>query len=418
MEEPKQGGRWETIGTVASGLVMAAPRTGAYGIRAAVRPFRGSRKHPEIAPQLPTPRLLASVFVDHVAMSALQTVFTAVEDYDLAELRREVDTTIERLDARGWLQDPRGFHRLPPAPVDPVLEPARWLHFRYERLSFESGYVSPVEAERADERWNAPPNRTVHAYVLRHRDSEPHPWVLLQHGYGAGMPMDFYMGAAHFHRDLGFNVIGPIAPYHGPRRVFRRGGVGMTSLDYVRNLHSLGQAVWDIRGCISWAETQGAGPMACYGVSMGGCLVGLIAGIDDRVGTAVVGIPVVDMAAKMRSHALGDRWGESERTGLFGDCLELIHRPVTPLTLPPLVPHERRFIYAGVGDQISTPGDAYRLWQHWDRPNVLWFEGSHLTASGKVVKQFVDDALLSHAGMAPAQISHERDDEQVVSQAL
>lgn len=249
-------------------------------------------------------------------------------------------------------------------------------------------------------------------------NSEPHPWVLVQHGYGAGMPMDFHMGAADFHRDLGFNVIGPVAPYHGPRRVFRRGGVGMTSLDYVRNLHVWGQAVWDIRRCISWAETQGAGPMACYGVSMGGCLVGLIAGIDDRVGTVVAGIPVVDMAAKMRSHAPGDRWGESERTGFFGDCLESIHRPVTPLNLVPLVPHERRFIFAGVGDQISGPGDAYRLWQHWDRPNVLWFQGSHLTASGKVVKQFVDDALLTHAAMSPAHTSRKRDDEQVVSQAL
>jgi hypothetical protein len=352
-------------------------------------------------------------------MSAVQGGFQPEEDYDFAELRREVDVTIERLASRGWLQEPRGFHPLPPPPADPVLEQAKWLRFRYERLSFESGYVSPVGSDRADERWNALPNRTVHAYVLRHRDSGQHPWVLVQHGYGAGMPMDFFMGAAHFHRDLGFNVIGPIAPYHGPRRVFRRGGVGMMSIDYVRNLHAYGQAVWDFRRCVSWAETQGAGPVACYGVSLGGGLVGLIAGIDDRVGTVIAGIPLVDLTAQMHRRPPGDRWAEPQRLDLFGDCLELIHRPVIPLRLAPVVPHERRFIYAGIGDQITKPADAYRLWQHWDRPNVLWFGGSHVltyVTSGKAVKQFVDDALLTHPGTSPAQTTRKRDDG-VISQA-
>jgi hypothetical protein len=398
MEQAKQPGWGDKAKTVASGLAMAAPRTAAYATRAMIRPLRWSRQNPEIAPQLPTPKLLASVFLDHVVMSAMQVGFALDEDLDLAELRREVDATIERLDAQGWLDDPQGFHALPPPPVDPVVEPAKWFRFRYEHLSFESGYVSPVEAGRAGERWDAPPNRTAHAFVLRHRE-DGHPWVVLQHGYGAGVPMDFdrMMGAGHLHRDLGFNVIGPIAPFHGPRQVFHRGGVGMTSLDYVRNLHGYGQAVWDIRRCISWVQTQDPGPVACHGVSLGGCLVALVAGVDDRVGTVIAGIPAVDVTAAIRRGSSGDQVAEPKRMGLFGDCLELIHRPVNPLSLAPLVPQQQRFIYAGVADQVATPDDAYRLWQHWERPNVLWFGGSHLvTPRAKAVKQFVDDALTSH----------------------
>lgn len=420
MQQRKQPGRGDKAKSVAGGLVMAAPRTAAYASRAMIRPLRWSKKHPEIATQMPTPRLLASVFLDHVVTSAMRAGFALDEDLDFAELRREVDVTIERLEARGWLDDPSGFHALPPPPVGPVVEPAKWFRFRYEQLSFESGYVSPVDAGRADERWDAAPNRTAHAFVLRHRE-DGHPWVLLQHGYGGGAPMDFdkMMGAAHFHRDLGFNVIGPIAPYHGPRRVFNRGGVGMTSLDYVRNLHALGQAVWDIRRCISWVETQGGGPVACHGVSLGGCLVALVAGVDDRVGTVVAGIPVVDITAAIRKGSSDEQWAEPDQSGLFGDCLELIHRPVTPLSLAPLVPRERRFIYAGIGDQVIKPGDAYRLWQHWDRPNVLWFGGSHLlTPRAAEVKQFVDDALANHPAASPTQMTRQGDDDEIAGHAL
>ncbi len=400
MQPPKQ--RVATVTTAAAALVGAGPKTAAYASRAVVRPLQRARRYPEIAPRMPTPTLLASVFMDHVLMAALQGAFTAKDLRDFGVVRREVDHTIGLLDERGWLQDPRGFHQQPPPPEHPIVESARWYGFPYQHLSFESGYVAPEGSPGADKRWSSPPNRTAHAHVLRHRGGG-HPWMLLQHGYSAGQPWDFFtMGAAHFHRDLGFNVIGLIAPYHGPRRVLHRGGVGMTSFDYVRNLHSFGQAVWDIRRCISWAVGQGAGSVAHYGISMGGYLVSLVAGIDERVGTAIAGIPAVDMAAAIRRRIPSHQRVEVERAGLFEDCLEVIHRPVSPLSFAPLVPHERRFIYAGIGDQVTTPGDAYLLWEHWKRPNVLWFRGTHLLTSigRREVKHFVDDALSTHTSVS------------------
>jgi hypothetical protein len=397
MPQPKQPGRSDKAKTVASGLALAAPKTAVYAGRAMIRPLRWSRQHPEIPAHMPTPQLLASVFLDHMVMAAAQMAFTNEEEYDIAAICAETVATIERLDSLGWLQDPRPFHPLPPPPADPVLERARWRLTRYERLSFESGYVSPVGAERGDERWNAPPNQTAHALVLRHDDGD-HPWVVLQHGYGAGNPTDFFMmmGADHLHRDLGYNVICPIAPYHGPRRVFSRAGMGMTSIDLVRNLHAYGQAVWDTRRCISWAQTQGASTVACYGVSLGGALAALLAGVDDRVDTAIVGIPALDIASTMRRRASKEQVAEQERIGLFQETLDNIHAPVNPLHVVPHATRERLFIYAALGDRVSTPGDAYRLWQHWDRPRVLWFRGSHImTPRAGDVKRFIDGALAS-----------------------
>ncbi len=393
-EQPSPLRRLGAATSLATEVIAIGPRTAAYAARSALRPLRQGRRHPEIRARMPTPGLLGWVLVEQLMMAALPAALAPDEPERLAAVREEVDHTIELLDARGWLANPRGFHQDPTPPERPTLERAEYYGFHYEKLSFESGYDAPEGSQGADERWNAPPNRTAHAYVLRHRDGV-HPWLVLQHGYSAGQPLDFiFMGARRFHRDLGFNVIAPTAPYHAQRRVFRRSGIGMTSYDYVRNLHAYGQATWDIRRCIRWAETQGAASVALYGPSMGGYLVSLVAGIDEAVDTVIAGIPAVDTAAAIRRRTPARQWADLNRHGLFGECLDLIHRPVNPLSFTPFVAHERRFIYAGIADQITTPGDAYLLWRHWDRPSVLWFRGTHIgTVGAGDVKRFVDDAL-------------------------
>jgi len=50
---------------------------------------------------------------------------------------------------------------------------------------------------------------------------------------------------------------------------------------------------------------------------------------------------------------------------------------------------------------MSTPKQAYRLWEHWDRPRVEWYGGNHVGYlwSG-AVNRFVRDSLVD-AGMLP-----------------
>ena len=44
---------------------------------------------------------------------------------------------------------------------------------------------------------------------------------------------------------------------------------------------------------------------------------------------------------------------------------------------------ERLFILAGRGDRVTPPAQAEALWQHWRRPEIHWFAGSHLAQIGR-----------------------------------
>ena len=54
-------------------------------------------------------------------------------------------------------------------------------------------------------------------------------------------------------------------------------------------------------------------------------------------------------------------------------------RVISPLALPPRVPWKRRFLFAGVADRLAPPEQARDLWVHWERPRVLWYQGSHVS---------------------------------------
>jgi hypothetical protein len=60
------------------------------------------------------------------------------------------------------------------------------------------------------------------------------------------------------------------------------------------------------------------------------------------------------------------------------------------------VPADRRFVYAGIADRMATPGQAHRLWKHWEEPTVCWYRGSHVGFTwSREVRTFVDDALVA-----------------------
>jgi hypothetical protein len=85
-------------------------------------------------------------------------------------------------------------------------------------------------------------------------------------------------------------------------------------------------------------------------------------------------------------------------TGLefYGNKLaEPIGRMVSPLSLAPLVPMQGRFIYGGVADRLVHPREqAIRLWEHWGKPEIVWYPGGHTGfLRSQPVQRFVWDAL-------------------------
>jgi hypothetical protein len=86
-----------------------------------------------------------------------------------------------------------------------------------------------------------------------------------------------------------------------------------------------------------------------------------------------------------------------------------VNRPISPLEFAPRVRRDRRFVYAAVGDRVATPEQAVGLWRHWDEPDILWIQSSHLPAPMlRETRRFVRDALdgsLGSPSQAPAPVA-------------
>jgi hypothetical protein len=69
---------------------------------------------------------------------------------------------------------------------------------------------------------------------------------------------------------------------------------------------------------------------------------------------------------------------------------------MSPLSLTPRVPMQGRFIYAGIADQLVHPrAQTLRLWEHWGRPEIVWYPGGHAGFfRSRPVQRFIQDALV------------------------
>ena len=150
----------------------------------------------------------------------------------------------------------------------------------YEHLSFESEY-EPHPDEPGRQRWlSYTPNRTAHAWVVRH-PGPPRPWLVLNHGFQLGFPLfDFALFAPRFYAEkLGLNLVYPVLPFHGKRKVGRRSGHGLLTGDVLDAVHAEAQAMWDIRRLLAWVRAQGEPLVGVMGLSLGGYNTALLAAL-------------------------------------------------------------------------------------------------------------------------------------------
>jgi hypothetical protein len=207
--------------------------------------------------------------------------------------------------------------------------------------------------------------------------------------------MDFAaFNARYLHEDLGFNLVFPVLPLHGHRKVTPLSGEAFLSFDLVNTVHGLAQAVWDVRRLLSWVREQSPTAIGVYGLSLGAYTAALLAGLDGELHCLIAGIPVCDFPDLFREHSPRHIRLRAIEHKILGGAAEDTHRVVSPLFLPTRVAPGRRFIFAGLGDRVAFPTQAHKLWQHWEKPPVLWYRGNHVGYlwSGEV-RRFVDDAL-------------------------
>ena len=185
----------------------------------------------------------------------------------------------------------------------------------------------------------------------------------------------------------------PVQPLHGRRRRHAPKGTTYPAGDLLDNVHGAAQAVWDVRRALSWIRSQDPDArVGLTGVSLGGYVGSMVASLDGDLACAILGVPVVDLVALMEDHA-GAEAAESVRPLL--EPARRVAAVVSPLAMTPAIPHDRRFLYAGLADRVVHPTrQVMRLYEHWDRPAVHWYRGGHVLFFRAGVKPFVRDALV------------------------
>jgi hypothetical protein len=388
-------------GMTAAARAVAVPFT--LGMRWA-RHGLGARSD-ELPPVRWTLGLVSKVVLDDIFFISELVSATFVSLGHRHRLASEIEGCLELYADRGWLQDPASYHQAPPPLSDVSYEDVStaFKNHSHQRIAFESGYEPHVD-EPGRERWlGREANRTGHAWLFEH-PGEPRPWVVCVPGYRMGRPLIDKVGfrVKWLHRELGLNVAIPVMPLHGPRNVGRRNGDHFLSGDFVDTVHAQSQAVWDTRRLMGWLRGRGAPDIAVYGVSLGGYTAALLSSLDSDLDLSIIGIPATDFVALLESHMPDFAVSWAGRLGLPFDSLRQLLKVISPLAMPPMVPHDRRFLYAASVDGLAAPTQARELWRHWGRPRLDWYEGSHVSFLWeKKVERLVADALSAAGMIAP-----------------
>ncbi|WP_139828681.1 alpha/beta hydrolase family protein [Mycobacterium riyadhense] len=342
----------------------------------------------------PSIALAAQAFRDEIALLGLRVHRPISEPRVFQRITDEVVAALRFYGRQGWLDHPERFFTAPPLLTSVTIRPVKHGRRSFERIVFDSGYA-PGMGEPGRERWlSYAANTREYALMLRHR--EPRPWLVCVHGAEMGRGgLDLTLFRAwHLHQDLGLNVVLPVLPMHGPRARGLPKGAAFPGEDVLDDAHAAAQAVWDIRRLLSWIRSQQPkSPVGLNGMSLGGYIAALVASVEDGLTCAILGIPVADLVEILARHAdLSHDDPRLDTVAMAGP----IGRMLSPLSLTPRVPMRSRFIYAGVADQLVHPREqVVRLWEHWGKPEIVWYQGGHTGFfRSRPVQRFIDDALV------------------------
>jgi hypothetical protein len=313
------------------------------------------------------------------------------------------------IEARGWDQHPERLHATPSAPETINARSARVYGYDFERLSFDSGY-EPDSALPGAEEWRGyDANRRAQAWVLRH-PGPPRPWLVCVHGYRMGEPwIDFSLfKPGLLHRKFGLNLLMPVLPLHGPRRIGRRSGDHYLDGDLLDLLFAQSQALWDLRRWLAWllaTEVDLAGGRApqigVYGVSLCGYNTGLLTGYEDGIDFGVALIPVMDFAEALWRVVPPAHRAYFEAHGLNEPRYRELLHPVSPLARPTRLGRYRRFVVAASADRIVPVAQPLLLARHWN-VTPSWYQGSHLSIGRQAEPRAALEQAMQNAGWTPS----------------
>lgn len=327
----------------------------------------------------PSVGLGVAAAVDALIAGPMPLLSSLASPEHYAAASAELDAAVRYYRDAGWLDAPELRHRRPNPPGDVRIEA---VSPGMEIARFESGW-RPEAGEPGAERWlTFAANEQVQVRLLRHPGA-PRPWLVAVHGQGMGRSSDIKMlRVRHLHQKLGINVALPVLPLHGPRSCgFSPPAQFASNVFATNNVLGLTQSVWDVRRLLQWLrEDQQAPAVGLLGVSLGSYVINLLSTLEADLTCLVAVVPTSDLAASMRDATPIIPTKQRLHREVHDHRSALVHRVVSPLARPCLVPHRRRHIVAGQVDRIAPPRGAAELWRHWDEPSIAWCPRGHVTA--------------------------------------
>jgi hypothetical protein len=361
-------------------------RTGAYFAPAHRR--RLARRHGDFGIPVPRPSVLAavSVLADEIVLAGFKVTRDPPTSAMWQQITTEVEESIELFEERGWTTDPRSYHREPSTPSDMhAVKVRRWenLGLPWEQLRWTSDW-QPHHDEPGARRWvSYERNQRGSAWLLRHRDDKPRHWAVLVHGTEQGRLLvdQRVFRARWLFEELGCNVVLPLLPMHASRRPHQPSS-GFPTLDVMDNIHGLAHCAYDIRCLLEWVAEQGGCGTSLTGLSLGGGVAALVAGLGEPLDAVVGLVPAVDFPEVFRRQTPHLMRREDAFVQL-DTASRRLHEVVSPMSFVPATPPDQLIVLAGLNDRLLDPlAQAGRLADHWQTDNVHWVDQGHVTHMG------------------------------------
>lgn len=255
-------------------------------------------------------------------------------------------------------------------------------------LRFDSPYVAVNPALR-DAYARHENNAVARAQHWRHEDG-PRPTLAVVHGFGASPA---WFNAAFFSLKgffaAGWDVLLYTLPFHGSRRGTSRlpafNGVELFAHGMAHFCEAMLHAVHDFRVFLDHLVAHGAPRVGITGLSLGGYTSALLAAAEPRLDFAVPNAAVTWVPPLLAGWFPANVSTEALRrlSSVPEEELAAALAVHSPLNYAPALDRDRLMVVAGLGDRLAPPEQSLMLWEHWGRPELHWFPGSHVLHFGR-----------------------------------